>query len=138
VFQSRLDELATLPLYAYNGRQRPDHEQGQTQPSPARAVRAVLLQRERRSRYFEPNLFADPAWDMLLELYASYLEQQRITVGSLCTASKVPATTALRWIVVLEKHGLVDRHPDRLDARRVYLEPSSRAMRAMRAYFDGL
>ncbi len=36
----------------------------------AKAVRRMLRQRRMREQYFPADLFADPAWDMLLDLYA--------------------------------------------------------------------
>jgi hypothetical protein len=43
-----------------------------------------------REQFFGPDLFADPAWDILLDLYAARLEQQRVAVSSLCIAAAVP------------------------------------------------
>src|SRR3546814_16438627 len=55
-----------------------------------RAMAAKLLLRRRRQRdeAFPKDLFADPAWDMLLDLYAAQqLERPPIAVSSLCIAS---------------------------------------------------
>lgn len=104
-------------------------------PVQVEFVRAFLRARARRTQYFDGNLFADPAWDMLLELFASELEQRRMTVGSLCVASRVPATTALRWIGALDREGLIEKRCDRLDARRIYVNLSSNGSSAMASYF---
>jgi DNA-binding MarR family transcriptional regulator len=101
-----------------------------------RFVRAVLRMRRRRDSYFDPTLFADPAWDMLLELYASYLEQRRIAVSSLCVASNVPATTALRWITKLEQDGLALRKNDPNDGRRSWIELTDEGVVRMTRFFD--
>ena len=66
--------------------------------------------------------FADPAWDMLLELYAARLERRQVTVSSLYTAASVPAATAHRWIRVLEERKLIKRKADPKDGRRSFLE----------------
>jgi DNA-binding MarR family transcriptional regulator len=84
-------------------------------------VRAVLGLRRSRERFFDADLFADPAWDILLELYAADLGQQHLSVTSVCLGAAVPGTTALRWIGVLEKKMLIQRRADRLDGRRVFL-----------------
>jgi len=47
-----------------------------------------------RARYFRDELFADPAWDMLLDLLQAEIAQLRVPVSSLCIAASVPATTA--------------------------------------------
>lgn len=57
---------------------------------------------------------------MLLDLYVSRSKGLRpVSVSSLCIASAVPATTALRWINALVQEGLVARQPDLRDKRRV-------------------
>ncbi len=58
----------------------------------------IIRQRQLRARFFDGELFADPAWDMLLDLTAARVEARRVSVTSLCIASGVPPTTALRWI----------------------------------------
>jgi len=70
---------------------------------------------------FGEDLFADPAWDILLDLYASEIEGQDISVSSACLAGAVPSTTALGWLVKLERRGLVTRSRDDKDGRRWFL-----------------
>jgi DNA-binding MarR family transcriptional regulator len=100
----------------------------------AGSVRAIIRARRLRDQYFGDELFADPAWDMLLDLYAAQLENQRVAVSSLCIAAAVPATTALRWIKTLTDLGLLVRAADPQDGRRVYIELSSKAAAGMEAY----
>jgi len=97
-------------------------------------VRAIIRARRLRDQYFHSELFADPAWDMLLDLFAARLEEQRVAVSSLCIAAAVPATTALRWIKTLTDHGLFVRAADPQDGRRVYIELSDHAAAALQAY----
>jgi len=103
----------------------------------AEVVRATIAARRRRSRFFPADMFADPAWDMLLDLYLAELEQRRTMVSSLCVAAEVPATTALRWITSLVDRNMLARRPDPLDRRRVYIELTAKASEGMRRYFDG-
>ena len=103
-----------------------------------RLVRAVQNARRRRDALFAPDLFADPAWDMLLELYALHLEQRRVSVSSLCIAAYVPATTALRWVAKLEEEGLAMRTEDRSDGRRTWIELSAEGIKRMQLYFEML
>jgi DNA-binding transcriptional ArsR family regulator len=106
-------------------------------PDP-RLVRRILRQRQLRARYFDGALFADPAWDMLLDLTAARVEQTRVSVTSLCIASGVPPTTALRWIGQLTEAGLLERVEDDIDRRRVFITLSDRAADAMARYFAEL
>lgn len=106
-------------------------------PDP-RLVRKIIRQRQLRSRFFDPDLFADPAWEMLLDLTAARAEHTRVSVTSLCIASGVPPTTALRYITLLMESGLLDRSEDSTDRRRAFLSLSDKASDAMAGYFRQL
>ncbi len=97
-------------------------------------IRAVIRARRLRGQYFEAELFADPAWDMLLDLFAASLERRRVSVSSLCIAAAVPPTTALRWIGTMHEAGLFGREADPGDRRRAYIVLSEKALAGMRAY----
>ncbi|WP_044333881.1 winged helix DNA-binding protein [Sphingomonas hengshuiensis] len=97
-------------------------------------LRAVIRARRMRAQFFEGELFADPAWDMLLDLFASALENRRVSVSSLCIAAAVPPTTALRWIGTLHEAGLFERQADPADRRRAYIALSAKALDGMRNY----
>lgn len=88
----------------------------------SRIAKREYVQRLQRSRYFGDDLFSDPAWDMLLDLYISKISGMRISVTSLCIASHVAPTTALRWIAVLEQQNLLHRSKDSADNRRTWVE----------------
>jgi DNA-binding MarR family transcriptional regulator len=82
-------------------------------------ARDLLLFRRNRDAMFGRDLFADPAWDMLLELYLAAEDSQPFMVSNLGASAGVPPTTALRWTSLLLERGLIERTPDRRDARRV-------------------
>jgi DNA-binding MarR family transcriptional regulator len=98
-------------------------------------VRQVIRARRLRTRFFDEELFADPAWDMLLDLLQAEIAQHRVPVSSLCIAAAVPATTALRWIKTMTDAGLFRRRADPHDGRRVFVELSPGASESMRRYF---
>lgn len=104
----------------------------------AKMVRRMLRQRRMREQYFPADLFADPAWDMLLDLYAARLERQPVSVSSLCIAAAVPATTALRWIKTMTDAGLFVRDADPHDGRRIFIALAEAAHDAMARYFEAL
>lgn len=110
---------------------RADTESAETD---AQEIRRVIRARRMRADFFEGDLFADPAWDMLLDLYAAELEHRQISVSSLCIAAAVPPTTALRWIGTLNEAGLFDRKADPNDRRRAYIALSEAARRGMERY----
>lgn len=68
--------------------------------------------RRRRNRLIRYQFFAEPAWDMLLELYIRRHGGQTTDVANLCDVSGVAMTTALRWVGLLIETGLVNwTHP---------------------------
>ena len=105
---------------------------------PPTWLRQVLHARASRGSFFGSQLFADPAWDLLLELYWARIVQQRVAVTRLCEAVGCPTTTGLRWISALHKEDLVTRTSDRFDGRRVFIELSDKGSDAMDAYFSSL
>lgn len=104
---------------------------------PAR-VRDVIRLRRLRERFFEPGLFADPAWDIFLDLTAAQLEGEDVPVSSLCAAAAVPPSTALRWIAALTDQGLLVRRADPEDRRRVFIDLAQPVARAMERYFAAI
>ena len=106
-------------------------------PDP-RLIRRIIRQRQLRARFFDGDLFADPAWDMLLDLAAARAEHKRVSVTSLCIASGVPPTTALRWIALMTEAGMLDRVEDETDRRRAFIALADRAADAMARYFAEL
>src|SRR5690242_2157665 len=69
-------------------------------------VMSVIRARRMRTFFLSSDLFAEPAWDMLLELFHAELSHRRVAVKHLCAAAAVPATTALRWLTTLVDEGL--------------------------------
>ena len=100
----------------------------------AMQVRAMIRAPRLRELYFPADLFADPAWDMLLDLMAARLERRQVAVSSLCIAAAVPPTTALRWIKLLTDQGILIRIADPTDGRRVFIELSEQAAEGMMNY----
>ena len=99
-------------------------------------VRAIIRLRRMRDRFFRSDLFADPAWDMLLDLMAARLERIQVAVSSLCIAAAVPPTTALRWIKTMSENGMFVRVADPEDGRRVFIALSEGAAAGMTSYLS--
>ena len=103
-------------------------------PEPNR-IRKIIRQRKLRAAFFDATLFADPAWDMLLDLAAATRENVNVSTSSLCIAANVPATTALRWISVMSDAGLLEKVEDTTDRRRNFVVLSEKAVDALDRYF---
>ena len=110
-------------------------QQADELPINEETVRSAIRHRRLRELYFASELFADPAWDMMLELLLAEIMQQRVTVSNLCDVAGVPPTTALRWQKALVDRGLLVRNSDPDDARRVYVELASETSIGLRRYF---
>ena len=106
-------------------------------PDP-RLVRRIIRHRQLRAKYFDGELFADPAWDILLDLTAARAEHLRVSVTSLCIAANVPPTTALRWITQMIDAGLLERVEDKGDRRRAFVALTDAAAHSMARYFAEL
>jgi DNA-binding MarR family transcriptional regulator len=101
----------------------------------AAPVDRIRHARRARARSLPEQLFAEPAWDMLLDLLRCELRGRRLSTSDLCLAAGVPGTTALRWIGALVRKGLLIREPDRRDGRRVFILLAPDASAALRRYF---
>ena len=95
---------------------------------------ARQLHRERRLRdaALSADLFGEPAWDILLDLFASELEGRTVRVSSACIAAAVPASTALRYLNEMERRGLLIRSPSPGDKRGQHIRLSDQTLRDMR------
>jgi len=74
----------------------------------------------RAERDFGQGLFADPAWDMLLDLYIHNLRGIGVTISNACHGASAPPTTALRHLAELERRGIVTRRPHPSDRRVLF------------------
>ena len=128
--------MVSAPVF---GAQHADPAPAAVPPLPdPQMVRQIIAGRQARARFFAPELFGDPAWDMLLDLTAAHGEGTRVSVTSLCIAAGVPATTALRWLTQMVESGVFVRVPDPDDRRRAFIALSDKAIAAMSGYFASL
>lgn len=101
-------------------------------------VRTEIRNRRSRARYFSQELFADPAWDILLDLFEAELLSRQISVSSACAAASVPSSTAIRWLSSMVKRGLLVRRADPGDGRRTLVELAPDTSIAMHRYFTDM
>jgi DNA-binding MarR family transcriptional regulator len=131
----RLSRLAARSVANAPATQAAGHMQG-SRSHLAPMVRAYLRARRRREAMFGGDVFADPVWDALLDLYASSLEGRRVCISDACIAASVPPTTALRWLGKMEECQLIVRRQDETDGRRFYVELSAAAEAAMERWLE--
>ncbi len=109
-----------------------------SEPTYGALARRMLKDRRKVAEFFEPDMFADPARDILLDLFASGEEGELVSVSSCCIAAAVPSTTALRWIDRLKQLGLVEQSEDGNDRRRKFVSLTTKGREAMRRYLASI
>lgn len=104
----------------------------------ALARKTYALRRKRVVIFGSPDLFGEPAWDILLDLFIAAGEGKSVSVSSACIGSAAPATTGLRWLGILADEGLIVRENDPEDNRRVLVRLTPAGHAAMARFFDAV
>jgi DNA-binding MarR family transcriptional regulator len=101
-------------------------------------LRRIIRERRVRERFFKEARFGEPAWDIILDLTLAWFEGKTVAVSSLCIASGVPMSTAMRWVNEMIEVGLIDRWIDPTDGRRNLMQVSPNTRDAMLRYLAAL
>jgi hypothetical protein len=104
-------------------------------PNEVWATRIYWLRRE-RDRIFDDGLFADPAWDLLLNLFIENDKNESISISSACKAVSVPEATALRYLSALTEKNYVERIAHPTDRRSIMLRMTLPGTTLMRKWLD--
>jgi hypothetical protein len=70
------------------------------------AKRAWKARRERQ-RLFGPSIAADPAWDILLDLFIARIEGREVTISTAAATIGSSEPTLLRWVAQLIENKFV-------------------------------
>lgn len=97
----------------------------------AATARRILKVRALRNSVFGPDIFADPVWDMMLDLFVEASAKRDVTLTSVALASGVPTSTALRQLKDMERRGVVERLPAR-DGRMFHVRLTRDALCKLR------
>ena len=128
--------LADLSMECEARRQSPQPRSKVFTPDISCAsVDFVIRLRRERARYFPGDLFAEPAWDIMLELLRSEIRGERVTIADLCLGASVPTSTALRWITTMVQRGMLERECDPFDGRRTFVRLEAETSVSLRRYF---
>jgi DNA-binding response OmpR family regulator len=93
---------------------------------------------EQRSKALDGIVKTDATWNMLAELLRARITKRRISVTSLCLASRGPVTSALRRVEQLLQDGLITYTLDPKDRRRKYVELTSEGASRMQSAVRGV
>lgn len=99
------------------------------------AARLSMASRNDRSKFFPRAMFGEPAWDLLLALYAHQGRSHALTISNLANIAQTPVTTALRWIDYLDEKGLVLRERSNIDRRASEIRLSDDGRARLDRYF---
>lgn len=102
----------------------------------ASKARVISRQREIRRRFIFPELLGEPAWDMLLDMFEQFAGGAKVSTTSLCIASHVPTTTALRYVTALEEAGYIKRTASDYDRRVTLVGLTDAGVLAMGRYLE--
>ena len=106
------------------------------EPQALTLARMLYAERRRRDRTFPTDIFGEPSWDILLDLFVARGEGRRVPTTSACIGAHVPPTTALRWLRLLEGQGLIEREEDERDGRRTFVRLSTKGMDLVGNFLD--
>lgn len=112
--------------------------EGEVYTNGLRIANWWLKARRLREEMFGPEMFADPAWDILLDLYTAEAKGQNVQTSSLAIAARVPHSTAIRWAKIMTRSGFLVREKDPSDARRIHVRLSPWARGLMENYLARL
>ncbi|KQN82191.1 hypothetical protein ASE90_10905 [Sphingomonas sp. Leaf67] len=90
-----------------------------TSENAARARRLIAMKDRIAGLY--PVKVTDPVYDALFQLYIAEEEGRPMSVSAVAPMIRVPSTTWLRWVSLMEEAGLVVRQPDPADGRRCWI-----------------
>ena len=71
-------------------------------------ARSLYAQRRARDAAFGVELFGEPAWDLLLDLFIAHAQDRPVSLISMCVAASVPLSSGQYWLARLEREGLVE------------------------------
>jgi DNA repair protein RadC len=98
-----------------------------------KTIRRRLL---RRQLIGAAELFGEPAWDMLLDLFIHECEGEQLSMFSMCAGSGIPVSSAMRLAQKLCDAEILRRCPDPSDRRRSIMTIDPDIAHRIRAYFS--
>lgn len=100
--------------------------------------RIIRSAREGIGQFFDAELFADPAFDMLLFVFLEEEAGRPVETSACYRASGVPRTTAVRWINMMVSNGMFESAPHPTDRRLALLSLSEDTRASVRQWLNGM
>jgi hypothetical protein len=86
-----------------------------------------FLRKSLGRKQFIGNIADDPAWNIMLAIFAAQTSGHGISIAGVTATSEVAGTTALRYLTHLADRGILERSSDPHDMRRTFVELSPTA-----------
>lgn len=102
------------------------------------AQRAYHERRTRADFLGNNQIFGEPAWDMLLNLFIRQTNDERVSLKSVCINEVSPEPTAVRWLKVLERSGLIRSELDADDNSRHLIHLTPTGYEGMLRYLESI
>lgn len=103
-----------------------------------RLVGQLLHARSIRSDHLPGKLFSDPAWDMLLHLFAAHLGRRSLSEAALFSSSGISAATGERWLIAFSLESLIERSKGAVQQAQPCVALSEKGRRSMDDYFRSM
>ena len=114
------EEALSFAEAIYNSGQAAPAAKSDRTSARDRAEEVLQLNRQRMA-IVGAELFGDPAWNIMLDLFVREADGKETTVTSACIGADAPSTTALRHLAHLVERQLVHRITCSVDHRKVYV-----------------
>ncbi len=99
-------------------------------------ARQLLDRQRKRSLFFSnDNIFGDPAWELLLEIYIASDQNQCVSKTDLYAKLSVSDSIAARWLTVFLDRGYVEICEDH---SYDHLRMTDKALSECKAYLDSM
>lgn len=104
----------------------------------ANLAKFVWSTRRIRTKVMGPDIFGEPAWDIMLDLFYRQVQNQAVFVKGACLSADAPTTTALRWIDALADRAWISRSADPADKRRQTIHLTETGLNKVRECLNGI
>jgi hypothetical protein len=110
--------------------------EGRQETALQTAERAYNERRERAKHFNNQQIFGEPAWDLLLDMYIHQARDEKVTVKSAVLESRAGEGTAQRWLKVLDSEGLICSQIDPTDSRKCFLRLTPEGYESITRYLE--
>lgn len=133
---SRQNRAAVMPTLRSRPGGEPGEELSDVSTALENAMRTARRRMLRRQLIGSPELFGEPAWDMLIDLFIHQCQDTEVSTSALGIGSGMPSSTGLRLVQKLCEANLIEKFADPCDARRQFVRLTPDLAWRMRVYFS--